>query len=513
LLQLGRPEEALIRVRTLLSELDPEAMQPLVMVLRRYEGQALFELGRVDEAEHVLVAAREMFEARRDELADTRSRAGIFHASGEIYAALARCQLAGDRVEEAFLTVERGRAAGFRDRTGSGVATIAALQAALAAQGSALILFNDPAYDPLVAFVLDGSHLRVVEIGPVSPLAADAQAALRLLAAGESLATCRPALARLEVALVQPVLAVVGPGVARFAVVPPSFLAGFPLGVLQDTAGQPWDGVRPVSYLPNASSLLDLAKRTAPASGVLALADPAVPPPLGGLLPVATARAVSGVPLPEARAEIAVVTREAAERRIGKSATGDELRAALRRPLAVLHLATHAVVDPVDGGRSAVVLAGANVGDDVDAVTAQEIAGFDFAGDLVVLSGCSTFGEQRILGEGWFGLPRSFLAAGARSVVSTLWDVEDRGARIFVDAFYGALREGAARDVALVKARRVCQAEGLPPREWAAFVLTGVGDDGVGALAAAPNRRRGMIGLLLALGAVVALGLVWRIRR
>jgi CHAT domain-containing protein len=89
----------------------------------------------------------------------------------------------------------------------------------------------------------------------------------------------------------------------------------------------------------------------------------------------------------------------------------------MKTPLAVLHLATHAVVDPVDGSRSAVVLAGR---DGMDAVTAQEISTYSFQGDLVVLSGCSTFGEHRVLGEGWFGLPRSFLAAGARSVVSTL---------------------------------------------------------------------------------------------
>ncbi len=41
-------------------------------------------------------------------------------------------------------------------------------------------------------------------------------------------------------------------------------------------------------------------------------------------------------------------------------------------------------------------------------------------------------------------MPRSFLAAGAHSVVSTLWDVDDLGARQFVTAFYGALGKGAA---------------------------------------------------------------------
>ncbi len=357
--------------------------------------------------------------------------------------------------------------------------------------------------------MLDGTELRSVEIGPVTPLATDARAALRLLAAGESLETCRPALNRVEAVLVTPLLAAIGPDVARLSIVPPSFLMGFPLGVLQDPEGRPWDGERPLSYLPNATAFVDLGARAAPTAGVLALADPSAPQPDVGQLPVSPARARTGVPLPEAREEIALVVRAAGRRLMGDAATGTELRAALRTPLAVLHLATHAVVDPVDGGRSAVVLAG-DTG--VDAVTAAEIAGFDFAGDLVVLSGCSTFGEQRVLGEGWFGLPRSFLAAGARSVVSTLWDVEDRGARIFMAAFYEALREGAARDVALVEARRVCQAEGLPPREWAAFVLTGVGADGVGALDGVANERNWLPGVLWAVAVIVALGLVRRLR-
>jgi hypothetical protein len=158
-----------------------------------------------------------------------------------------------------------------------------------------------------------------------------------------------------------------------------------------------------------------------------------------------------------------------------------------------------------------VVLAGP---DGVDAVTAQEIAGYGFEGDLVVLSGCSTFGRHSVLGEGWFGLPRSFLAAGARSVVSTLWDVDDTGARIFVTAFYAALRAGAPRDLAMLEARQVCRDQGLPPRDWAAFVLSGVGADRVESLAAAraPSspRRPGVLLLGLGLGLLLLLA-CWKI--
>ncbi len=494
LLELGRSEEGLVRARALSVEVEAAGQLPLLTVLKRFEGTALLELGRTEEAEAVLIEAQSVFEERRESLADDRSRAGIFNASGEIYASLAHCQLATGRTEEAFATVERGRASVFRDQLQGEVAGIAELQAELAKSNAALILFNDPVFDPLVAFILDGRGLRVVELGRPDPIAADARTALRLLAAGESLETCQPALTRLEELVSWPVLAAVDPSVERFSVVPPSFLAGFPLGILRDETGQAWSETRPLSYLPNASAMLDLSARPVPAEGVLAFGDPTTQDAVASRLPSSPARSRVGVPLPEARAEIKAVAMKKRQRRVGAQASGQELRTAMETSLAVLHLATHAVVDPVDGGRSAVVMAGP---EGVDVVTAQEISTFKFRGDLVVLSGCSTFGGHRVLGEGWFGLPRSFLAAGARTVISTLWDVDDLGARQFVTAFYAALRTGAARDEALLQARIVCREQGMPPREWAAFVLTGVGSEGV-ALLAEQDGGRGRLWLILA---------------
>ncbi len=502
LLLLNRNAEALERVQVLKSEVESAGQLPLLTVLLRFEGTALFALGRIAEAEETLTKARTLFEERRTQLTDDRSRSGIFSASGEIYASLARCQLATGRPQEAFATVEAGRAAVFRDRFPGEAPGLPELQAELKKNDAALVLFNDPSFDPLVAFVLDSRGLQIVELGAVGSLAADARTALRLLTAGETLETCGPALARLEQALSGPVLAVVDPRVKRFSVVPPSFLAGFPLGVLRDSQGHRWSETRALGYLPNASAMLHLGARQVPRQGVLAFADPSGPLLTEGRLPLSPARSRMGVPLPESRAEIEFFAPEPSQRRVGDSATGQELRGALQGELAILHLATHAVVDPIDGGRSAVVLAGL---DGIDAVTAQEISTFDFRGDLVVLSGCSTFGAHRVLGEGWFGLPRSFLAAGARSVVSTLWDVDDRGAREFVEAFYAALARGAVRDEALVQAREVCRRNGLPPRDWAAFVLTGVGDEGVEVLIQEnPSRwQRGRWLLLLAVGGVL----------
>ncbi len=509
LIMLNRPEEALTQVDILIPEVEAAGQIPLLTVLKRFRGVALFSLGRIDESEAVLSEALVVFEERRESLEDDRSRAGIFAASGELYSSLARCQLAGGRIEEAFATIERGRGAIFRDHASGKVASIEELQAQLSKNQAALILFNDPVNEPLVAYVLDANGLRTVDLGFPDSIIADAKAALRLLAAGESLETCRPALVRLEKSLAGPVLATVDAKVQRFSVIPPSFLAGFPMGILRDSQGVGWGEARPLSYLPNASALLDLGVRHAPQNGVLAFADPTAPGIIPGRLPVSPARSQAGVALPEARAEIATLTTKKQQRRVGVDASGVEFRQAMNASLAVLHLATHAVVDPIDGGRSAVVLAGTQ---GVDVVTAKEISTFQFQGDLVVLSGCSTFGTHQVLGEGWFGLPRSFLAAGARSVVSTLWDVDDLGARQFVTAFYGALRKGSARDEALVQAREVCRRNGMPPRDWAAFVLTGVGDEGVALLVRQESGPGPMLWILvLVLGGMA--GAVWLLRR
>jgi CHAT domain-containing protein len=82
------------------------------------------------------------------------------------------------------------------------------------------------------------------------------------------------------------------------------------------------------------------------------------------------------------------------------------------------------------------VLAGANQRPGTDSssvedgvVTAEEIAGLDLRGvKLVMLSACETgLGEVKA-GEGVFGLRRAFQMAGARTVISTLWRVEDQSA-------------------------------------------------------------------------------------
>jgi CHAT domain-containing protein/tetratricopeptide (TPR) repeat protein len=114
-------------------------------------------------------------------------------------------------------------------------------------------------------------------------------------------------------------------------------------------------------------------------------------------------------------------------------------------------------------------------------LTAEEIAGLNLQGtEWAVLSACDTgLGEIRA-GEGVFGLRRAFQVAGARTVIMTLWSVEDRSAMQWMRALYdGRLRRGfttadAVRDASLTVLRqRRAHGESDHPFHWAGFVASG----------------------------------------
>jgi CHAT domain-containing protein len=114
-------------------------------------------------------------------------------------------------------------------------------------------------------------------------------------------------------------------------------------------------------------------------------------------------------------------------------------------------------------------------------LTAEEICSLDLGGaDLVVLSACET-GLGRIEGtEGVVGIRRSLQVAGARTVVMSLWAVEDSSTRALMADFYRAYLEGKDRiPDAIRKAQRVRIAagraahKGVHPFYWAGFVSSG----------------------------------------
>jgi CHAT domain-containing protein len=100
---------------------------------------------------------------------------------------------------------------------------------------------------------------------------------------------------------------------------------------------------------------------------------------------------------------------------------------------------------------------------------------------LAFLSGCETglgvaWTTDFARGEDYTTMAQSFLYAGARNVIATLWRIEDAGAAVFAARFYQHLRNRAPAD-ALAEAQRDMRNDPryASPYYWAAYVLSGEG--------------------------------------
>jgi CHAT domain-containing protein len=239
-------------------------------------------------------------------------------------------------------------------------------------------------------------------------------------------------------------------------------------------------------------------------AGLLAVGSPsfelaAVQPPTDGLLRESGVKCdafskMEFQPLPGALGEVKDISSSwqrwnAGER--NELLTGDEATRARfleEAPRArVLHIATHAfVLDRACGNgnpllHSGLVFAGANKTRSASVLTAQQIASLDLRGvDWAVLSACNSgFGKLQD-GEGVLGLERAFRVAGARSVVMSLWPVDDAGARTFMRQLYaerygrGASSADAVWNVSRkILAQRRAAGESTHPWYWASFVGAG----------------------------------------
>lgn len=136
---------------------------------------------------------------------------------------------------------------------------------------------------------------------------------------------------------------------------------------------------------------------------------------------------------------------------------------------------------------SGLALAGANrraiaSGDEEDGIlTAEEVASLNLSGvEWAVLSACDTGLGEIKAGEGVFGLRRAFQIAGARTVIMSLWSVEDRAAMTWMRALYeGRLARNldtaaAVREASLTVLRqRRARGQSTHPFYWAGFVASG----------------------------------------
>lgn len=154
---------------------------------------------------------------------------------------------------------------------------------------------------------------------------------------------------------------------------------------------------------------------------------------------------------------------------IGSSATNQSMRREVGDGARILHIATHADFDARAPLKSALYLSGEK---GADALTAGSIFENPLPADLVILSACETGVGKAIAGDDFLGLARSFYLGGARTVINSLWPVDDAGTLAFMTAFHQNLSNGDIGQ-AWMRARDAVKRAGYPPSVYGAFAIGG----------------------------------------
>jgi CHAT domain-containing protein/tetratricopeptide (TPR) repeat protein len=238
-----------------------------------------------------------------------------------------------------------------------------------------------------------------------------------------------------------------------------------------------------VEVVPGAAYLLDSAKRSEPELAPLFVG---VGDAIYNRADARLARVSEGgddaLPLPRLVASGAEIDASArawegpAVLLRGGDASREKLMDQLKRRPAAVHLATHYLESAAAPGYALIALS-LSPGGQAQLLTPFEISHWHIDAGMVVLSGCHSAAGAALPGTGVMGLTRAWLAAGAHSVVGTLWNTPDDDGDLF-RALYQSLRRSVTFDAA--RALRDAQLEMIHstgrrarPAYWGAYFVIG----------------------------------------
>ena len=159
----------------------------------------------------------------------------------------------------------------------------------------------------------------------------------------------------------------------------------------------------------------------------------------------------------------------------GKKATKEQVLSRLN-PVSLIHIAAHGRTENGEIILSPNLPSVGRPKVEDFLLTMADVLGAKLHAKLVVLSCCHS-GQGPIKAEGVVGIARAFLGAGARSVIATLWAINDEATLEFMRHFYEHLVAGQSASKSLHQAMKCIRESGQykAVKHWAPFVL--IGDD------------------------------------
>lgn len=181
--------------------------------------------------------------------------------------------------------------------------------------------------------------------------------------------------------------------------------------------------------------------------------------------------------LPNAKEEAAFVARKTHGLLFSDTAATELNYKKMAGSFDIIHLAMHTYINMQDPFRSRLCFSGPGRSGDGKGMSAFEVYGTALNAKMVVLSSCNTGVGNLRRSEGVLSLARGFIYSGSKSVVMSLWEVDDKSGTDIVKSFYRYLKMGYSKSEALRKARmRYLKKAGTVwsfPHYWSTLVIYG----------------------------------------
>ncbi|BFM38885.1 hypothetical protein OLK001_08110 [Synechocystis sp. LKSZ1] len=520
LLRQGQAEEAIKRFEQALQLWQQLGNRRGEALARNQLGYSLRQTGQLELAESQLRSSIEILESLRVNLAD-RHKISIFETQQSVYENLQEVlieQGSAAKIAQALEIAERGRARAFVELLASGGETnyaqshrvpplsLTKIQQVAQSRKATLVEYSLLRQEKLLIWVVKPTgevlfHAVPLPQGPTSVSLGKVIAQARCfgsfacergivekslasrgvtVAFNPALNPGRPStnsntrfnahLQQLYQLLIQPIRSAL-PANTKVIIIPQGSLFLVPFGALQNSQGQYLIEQYPLLTAPSIQALS--LSRPSPPQGPNPKQEPLVvgnpTMPQVSLWPGQSPLSLSSLPGAEQEAR-AIAALLKTTPLIGNQASKDLVLSRMKQA-SIIHLATHGKTDDQQGLQSWIALAPTGTGQANDGLlTAAEIFNLQLKAQLVVLSACET-GQGRITGDGVIGLSRSFLSAGAASVVVTLWAVPDVPTTPLMTEFYRNLSQKMDKAEALRQAILTVRKTYPQPVDWAAFTL------------------------------------------